>query len=102
MRLIVVFFACFLGVNTITYINKVNELETIVFSLYSNNFSDYLSFNEEIKINYDIEKLELYFKDKGFEFKSKGEGLSFSVCFKQLFKYEKEYVFYLERNNDFQ
>lgn len=102
MRLIIAFLIFFLGLNTIIYINKVNELEFIVFDLYSNDFIDYLSFDDEIKMNYNVEKLGMYFEERGFKFKSIGSELSFSVSFRQLFKYEKEYVFYLEKNNDFQ
>ena len=89
---------CVLYMNV--YINKINEIERNIYELYENDFREYLIFDDEGNLKYDIGKLKIYFENKGFVFDSNNNDLSFVISFHMLVKYQRQYDFYLVRNDE--
>lgn len=101
MKLIIVLFAIVCCIYNSIYIKKVNEIDSLVYELYENNFNEYLIVDKEGNLEYDTRKLKVYFESKGFEFECIKNKLSFNIYFEIFDSYKREYNFLLEINNEF-
>lgn len=89
-----------IGFFSIMYIEKVRILENIIFHLYISSFDEYMYIDETYNIKYDKEKLKLDLDKKGYNMSYKEDNLCFTINFKKAFLYEKEYCFYLVKNDE--
>lgn len=101
MKFIIFVFTIAVSAFGLKVIEKKRAMELMVFELYSNNFKEYLLIDEKKEFYFDEELLKICFEEKGYNIKFKEGELEFVVSFKLIIKYEQEYSFYLEKNNEF-
>lgn len=100
MKIFILIMSIVISFITVKYVKKIEEMECLVFELYVNDFEEYMLFNEEFLIEYDMVNLKKYFENKGYNFKINEGKINFKLSFFWCFYYEKEYRFYLEMNNE--
>lgn len=98
MKCCLIIFSFLLGTVSLFYVFEIRKLEMIVFNLYVSGFQEYMYMDKDFMVNYDKEKLKKFFEKEGYCFQYEEGLLSFTVSFKRVFFYEKDYRFYLERN----
>lgn len=104
MRFIMLFF-CLIA--TGDQIKKERELllvENQIYELYRDNFNDFLKIQDRYIVSLDIDKINLYFNNKGYNVfvENKESEIVFKTKYKGWFKEsEKGYSFYLVANNDY-
>lgn len=82
------------------YVVKTNDLDSFIFELYTSNFEEYLTIDENYEIKCDKVKLKEEFQKKGYLIRYQEGFLNFTIYFKNIFSFEKEYRFFLEKNNE--
>lgn len=102
MKLVVLVFTIMLSSFGIKFIEKKREMELVIFDMYSNNFEDYLVFNEKIEVSLDKQLMGDYLKGKGYNVEFKEGDFEFIVSFRMIIKFEQKYSFCLEKNNEFE
>ena len=81
------------------YNNKIIGLEGELFYLYKDNFRCFLSFDDQYNLIIDKNKFWVYFEEKGYEIDILNDyNLKFKIKFSE--NIEKEYYFYLVKNNE--
>ena len=100
MKFIAITFVILCSFYMNAYINKIKEIEFYIYELYKSDFKEYLIFDDEGSLKYNMGKLKTYFESKGLCFNSYNEDLSFVISFDFLLKYHREYDFYLVKNNE--
>lgn len=85
------------------YINEIKKLEMVVYNLYKTGFSDYLIYTNEGILSYNKENFKQYIEGKNYKINifDKEDGLYFSLSFKNIFTYKKEFSFKLVKTNEF-
>lgn len=101
MRAIVIVFAI---INIIFFgacVREINLVEMKVYQMYIDNFKDYLIIDKAGNISFCEDKIGEEFLAKGYKIKFNdcSVNLKFKVSFKKIIKWEREYMFYLEKNN---
>lgn len=100
MKIIIMIFIAFCSCYMNAYIKKVKSLEEIICELYKDDFKDYLFFDSQNNLKYDVEKLKIYFESKGLKVIFNRENLSFIVCFDFFGEHQRQYNFYLVKNDE--
>ena len=100
MKKAIFVFTVFVMLFGIKIIEKKRSMELMVYEMYLDNFEEYLTFDENLDIIYDKSLIKKFFEDKGYNIKFKDENLNFVLSFEMIVCYEKEYSFYLEKNNE--
>lgn len=83
----------------VNYTNNSGKVDSIVYNLYINDFKDCLK-SDGYNLVVDKEKLKKYIENKGYQIVFFENDYKFKIKFNCLFNYEKEYYFYLEKNNE--
>ena len=68
MKIFILIMSIVISFITVKYVKKIEEMECLVFELYVNDFEEYMLFNEEFLIEYDMVNLNKYFENKGYRF----------------------------------
>ena len=81
--------------------NEIIKIENVIYSLYVNDFYEYLTFDDNYSLCLDEEGLQEYLNTFGYEtIVKKEEGnLIIKICFKYIIGIEKEYLFYMVKND---
>lgn len=100
MKILIIGLLLFISMNYFAYIEKVSEAELLVLQLYKNDFSEYIFLDDNYEIRYNLDELSRCFNDRGYGFEKISGDLSFVVSFDGVFSWQKQYEFYLEKNNE--
>ena len=101
MRCFILFLAVILLVFFIKYEHKIMEMEFIVFEMYKDGFEEYLDVDEYSNLYFKKDEIKEYLEEKGYKV-SFDVNLKFTVFFKYLFDFSKEFSFLLEENYEFE
>jgi len=100
MRILMVIFTLLSTSISIPYILEIKQVEMLVYNMYTEHFREYVLINENGEILFDKEMIKKDVEKQGYTISFKEEFLSFIISFKKIFSFEKEYIFYLEKNNE--
>ena len=86
------------------YIEQINEMENIIYEMYSSNFYDYLNVDVGLELNVDETKVIEYLKKQGYEANvhENNDGIHLLIKKNYILKITREYVFYKVKNNEYQ
>lgn len=100
MKFLNILFMSFIILVTNDYTSSIRKIDNIVYSLYEQNFEEFVVINNNLEIEYDKNKIKEKFSKDGYKVKFFSGILSFEVSHKGIFNYKKKYSFSLGENNE--
>lgn len=95
VTIIAILFSCFY---IYIFIDRTNEVEMLVYTLYVEGFEDLYFIDENYNLLIDKQKVKNYFKNKGYKVTFIEDGNAhFYIQYKSVLSYKKEYYFYVEK-----
>lgn len=102
MKLIILFIGLINSIFYFRYNNKIIDIENVIHSLYINDFYEYLTFDIDCNLLIDEDKLEEYLSSYGYEVivRKENGNLIINIGFKYIIEFQKEYSFYVVKNDE--